>query len=67
MTSPSFGSTIWTMNSTMVRGREELADLAPEGAAQEPLEGDALDVFAGVGEVVALQLSDDFAAVAASG
>ena len=41
---------------------EELADLAPEGAAQESLESDALDVFAGFGEVVALQLRDDLAA-----
>jgi len=41
---------------------EELADLAPEGAAQEPLERDALDVFAGFGEVVTLQLGDDLPA-----
>ncbi len=32
---------------------EELADLAAEGLAQESFEGDALDVLAGVGEVVA--------------
>ena len=41
---------------------EELADFAAEGSAQEPLEGDALDVFAGVGEVVPLQQADDFPA-----
>ncbi len=46
----------------MVRGREELADFAPERLAQEPLEGDAFHVFAGVGKVVAFQQPDDFAA-----
>ena len=40
---------------------EELADFAAERLAQEPLEGDALYVFAGVGKVVAFQQPDDFA------
>ena len=43
---------------------EELADFAPEGPAQEPFKGDAFDVFAGIGKVVAFQQSDDFSPVA---
>ncbi len=39
---------------------EELADLAAEGLAQEAFECDALDVLAGVGQVVLLQQADDF-------
>ncbi|MNG25956.1 hypothetical protein D3C84_1108760 [compost metagenome] len=38
---------------------EELADLAPEGAAEKTLESDALHVLTGVGEVVFLQRLDD--------
>jgi hypothetical protein len=41
-------------------GREELPDLAAEGAAEKSLERDALHVFAGVGEVVAFEEADDF-------
>ena len=36
-------------------GGEELADLASESAPEEALEGDALYIFAGVGEVVAFE------------
>ena len=42
--------------------REKLADLAPEGLAEETLEGNALDVFTGVGQVVALEKADDLKA-----
>lgn len=38
---------------------EELADFAAKGAAEEAFEGDAFDVFAGVGEVVAFEFADD--------
>ena len=40
---------------------EELADFAAKGAAQKFLERDALHIFAGVGEVIAFQQTDDFA------
>ena len=40
---------------------EELAELAAERAAEEPLEGKSLDVVAGLGEIEPLQLLDDAA------
>ena len=40
--------------------REELADLAAKGAAEEFLKRDTLHVLAGVGKVVAFQQPDDF-------
>ena len=42
-------------------GRKELPQLAAEGGAEKALEGQALDVVAGLGEVEALQLPDDAA------
>ena len=41
-------------------GREKLADFSPEGFSKEAFEGDALDVLAGVGKVVAFEQADDF-------
>jgi hypothetical protein len=43
-------------NST--RGKE-LPNVAPKGSAKEALEGNALDILAGVGKIVALQQPDD--------
>src|ERR1051325_2030200 len=40
--------------------REELADLAPERPAEEPLKRNALHVLAGIGKVVGFEALDDF-------
>ena len=39
---------------------EELPNLTPEGAAEKAFEGNAFDILAGVGKIVAFQQLDDF-------
>ncbi len=51
-----------TMNSTMVRGVKNCPISPRKVRPKESLEGDALDVLAGVGKVVAFQQLDDFPA-----